>query len=300
MTASPAESGLNAPAESQAVWRSLLRSVTGSIEGRVGLAILAAFLLVIALGPLLAPYGPTSIGVGGLDTGPSTAHLLGTDDLGRDLLSRLLYGARSVALVPLLATVIAFATGGIVGLLIGYVGGRVDAVVSRCIDVLLALPPILMVLVVLAAAGTSSLVIVLAAAVVYSPRVARVLRGATQGVATQEYILSAQARGERALAIVLREVLPNIAPTVFVEFAVRFTYVLIFVTTLNYLGLGASPPSSNWGLLLATAQNTIVTNPIASIAPALAIGALAVGVGLIADAATQSFGLEGAAELQAR
>lgn len=282
------------------LWRLLARSVTQSLEGRIGLAIVAALIFVIAFGPLLAPYSPIAIGVGGLDTGPSAAHLLGTDDLGRDLLSRLLCGARSVVLVPLIATILAFAIGGVVGLVAGYTGGLFDAAVSRVIDVLLALPPILIVLVVIAAAGTSSLVIVLACAVVYSPRIARILRGATQGVATQEYVLSAQARGERTLAIVLREVLPNIAPTVFVEFAVRFTYVLIFVTTLSYLGLGASPPSSNWGLLLSTAQSTIVTNPIASIAPAAAIGAVAVGIGLIADAATQSFGLEGQGELLSR
>lgn len=281
------------------VWRMLARAVTGSIEGRIGLAIIAVFIFIILFGPLLAPYSPTTIGAGGLDTGPSAAHLLGTDDLGRDLLSRLLCGARSVVLVPLIATILAFAIGGLVGLVIGYGGGLLDTIVSRIIDMLLALPPILIVLVVLAAAGTSSLVIILACAVVYSPRIARILRGATQGIATQEYILSAQARGERTVAIVLREVLPNIAPTVFVEFAVRFTYVLIFVTTLSYLGLGAAPPSSNWGLLLSSAQNTIVTNPIASIAPAVAIGAVAVGIGLIADAATQSFGLEGHGELLA-
>jgi peptide/nickel transport system permease protein len=274
-----------------AAW-AIPRAVAGSVEGRIGLAILGAFLFLVAFGPLIAPYSPTEIGVGGLDTGPSSAHLLGTDDLGRDLLSRLLWGARSVVLVPLIATVLAFAIGGVIGLVAGYTGGRFDTIVSRTIDVLLSLPPILLVLVVLAAAGTSSLVIILAVAVVYSPRVARVLRGATQGVATQEYVLAAQARGEGALAIVLREVLPNISPTVFVEFAVRFTFVMIFVTTLNYLGLGLAPPSSNWGLLLSSAQNTIITNPIASIAPAVALGSLAVGIGLIADAATQSFGLD--------
>jgi peptide/nickel transport system permease protein len=274
-----------------AAW-AIPRAVAGSVEGRIGLAILGVFLFVVAFGPLIAPYSPTEIGVGGLDTGPSSAHLLGTDDLGRDLLSRLLWGARSVVLVPLIATTLAFALGGVIGLVAGYTGGRFDTIVSRTIDVLLSLPPILLVLVVLAAAGTSSLVIILAVAVVYSPRVARVLRGATQGVATQEYVLAAQARGEGALAIVLREVLPNISPTVFVEFAVRFTFVMIFITTLNYLGLGLAPPSSNWGLLLSSAQNTIVTNPIASIAPAVALGSLAVGIGLIADAATQSFGLD--------
>jgi peptide/nickel transport system permease protein len=296
--AEPPQEGAPASAPSErGVLRSLVRGVVGTTEGKIGLAIVGAYVFVIIFGPLLAPYSPDSIGVGGLDTGPSAAHLLGTDDLGRDLLSRLLYGARSVVLVPLIATFLAFAIGGLVGVVAGYTGGRFDAFVSRVIDVMLALPPLLIVLVVIAAAGTSSLVIIVSVALVYSPRVARVLRGATQGVVTQEYILAAQARGEPTLAIVLRELTPNIAPTVFVEFAVRFTYVIIFITTLNFLGLGVAEPSPNWGLLLADARNTIITNPVASIAPAVAIGALAVGIGLIADAATQSFGLEGHGEL---
>jgi peptide/nickel transport system permease protein len=297
-TAEPPQDGAPASApRERGVLRSLVRGVVGTTEGKIGLAIVGAYVFVIIFGPLLAPYSPDSIGVGGLDTGPSTAHLLGTDDLGRDLLSRLLYGARSVVLVPLIATFLAFAIGGLVGVVAGYTGGRFDAFASRVIDVMLALPPLLIVLVVIAAAGTSSLVIIVSVALVYSPRVARVLRGATQGVVTQEYILAAQARGEPTLAIVLRELTPNIAPTVFVEFAVRFTYVIIFITTLNFLGLGVAEPSPNWGLLLADARNTIITNPVASIAPAVAIGALAVGIGLIADAATQSFGLEGHGEL---
>jgi peptide/nickel transport system permease protein len=271
---------------------SLARAVAGPNEGKLGLVLLGLFLFVVVFGPTLAPYSPYAIGVGVPNTGPSSAHLLGTDDLGRDIASRLLCGARSVILIPLAATLLAFAVGGVVGLLVGYTQGRADAVATRVIDVFLSLPPLLIVLVIIATAGASSGVVILSVALVYSPRVARVLRGATQGVATQEYILAAQARGERTLAIVLRELLPNIAPTVLVEFAVRLTYVIIFVTTLNFLGLGVQPPSPNWGRMLFEARNTIVTNPVAAIAPATALGALSVGIGLIADAVTRSMGLE--------
>lgn len=271
---------------------SLARAVAGPNEGKLGLLLLGIFLLVVALGPTLAPYSPYAIGVGVPNTSPSSAHLLGTDDLGRDIASRMLGGSRSVILIPLAATLLAFAVGGILGLLVGYTHGRADAVATRVIDVFLSLPPLLIVLVIIATAGASSGVVILSVALVYSPRVARVLRGATQGVATQEYILAAQARGERTLAILLRELLPNIAPTVLVEFAVRLTYVIIFVTTLNFLGLGVQPPSPNWGRMLFEARNTIVTNPVAAIAPAAALGALSVGIGLIADAVTRSMGLE--------
>jgi peptide/nickel transport system permease protein len=271
---------------------SILRAVTGPNEGKLGLALVAIFVFMVIFGPTLAPYSPYAIGVGLPNMGPSSAHLLGTDDLGRDIFSRLLCGARSVILIPLAATLLAFAFGGLLGLLVGYSRGRADVVATRVIDVFLALPPLLIVLVVIATAGSSTGVIILSVALVYSPRVARVLRGATQGVATQEYIQAAQARGEGTFAIVLRELLPNITPTVLVEFAVRLTYVIIFVTTLNFLGLGVQPPSPNWGRMLFEARNTIVTNPVAAIAPAVALGALSVGIGLIADAATRSMGLE--------
>jgi peptide/nickel transport system permease protein len=279
-------------AERRARAASIVRAVTGPNEGKLGLAIVGIFLVVVIIGPTIAPFSPYAIGTGLPNTGPSSAHLLGTDDLGRDILSRLLFGSRSVILIPLAATLLAFAVGGLLGLLVGYTHGRADAIATRVIDVFLSLPPLLIVLVVIATAGGSSAVIILSVALVYSPRVARVLRGATQGVATQEYILAAQARGERTLAIVLRELLPNIAPTVLVEFAVRLTYVIIFITTLNFLGLGVQPPSPNWGRMLFEARNTIVTNPVAAIAPAAALGALSVGIGLIADAVTRSMGLE--------
>ena len=143
-------------------------------------------------------------------------------------------------------------------------------------------------LVTIAALGSSNEVIAISVAVVYSPRVARVLRGAMQGVAAREYVQAAQVRGDRTLSIIVREVLPNIAPTVLVEFAVRLTYVIVFVTTLNFLGLGIQPPSPNWGLMVTEARATVLTNPVATVAPTVAIGLLCVGVGLIADAATRT------------
>ena len=270
---------------------SLARAVAGPNEGKLGLLLLGIFLLVVALGPTLAPYSPYAIGVGIPNTGPrariswvpttSAGHrepdagglALGHPHPACGHAARIRRGRhpRPARRLP---------------------HGRADAVATRVIDVFLSLPPLLIVLVIIATAGASSGVVILSVALVYSPRVARVLRGATQGVATQEYVLAAQARGERTLAILLRELLPNIAPTVLVEFAVRLTYVIIFVTTLNFLGLGVQPPSPNWGRMLFEARNTIVTNPVAAIAPAAALGALSVGIGLIADAITRSIGLE--------
>ncbi len=277
--------------------RGLAAFLLGSWEARIGGTILIVFAVMAVLGSVIAPYGPTEIGVGLPNEGPSAAHWLGTDGLGRDTFSRILAGAGSVIVVPLVATSLSFAVGGIFGIASGYIGGRFDAVGNRALEILLALPPLLVVLVVIASFGSSPAVIIISVMLVYSPRVARVLRGAALGVATKEYIQAAQARGERRLPILLRELLPNISSVVLVEFAVRLTYAIIFVATLNFLGLGVQPPSPNWGAMLFESRVTILTNPIATIAPTVAIGLLAVGIGLLADAASRRFGLDDASEI---
>jgi peptide/nickel transport system permease protein len=271
-------------------------SALRTAEGRIGAALLGLFLAVLVFGPWIAPFDPKESGVGVPDAGPSGAHLLGCDSLGRDILSRLLHGAGSVIAAPLLATLLAFAIGGTAGMISGYSGGRLDRVMMVGVNTLLSVPPLLIVLVIITAAGGGIGVIVLSVGIVYAPRVARILRGATQGIATTEYVQAAQARGERTTAIVAREILPNIAPTVFVEFAVRLTYVIVFVATLNFLGLGAQPPSPNWGLMVAESRGTIVQSPVATLVPALAIGVVSVAVSLLADAVTQSRRVPGAEE----
>jgi peptide/nickel transport system permease protein len=271
-------------------------TVTRPLEGKVGLVIVGIFLTVVIFGPTLAPFDPTQAGVSIPDAAPSGAHWLGTDNLGRDILSRILAGGRSVVVVPLVATLVAFMLGGFSGMLAAYRGGRLDRAVSGVVNVFLAVPPLLTVLVIITTAGGKPPVVVLSVGIVYAPYVARILRGATQGVVTREYVEAAQARGESTSWIVLREILPNIAPTAFVEFALRFTYIMIFVATLNFLGLGSQPPSPNWGLMVAESLDTVTVAPLATLAPALAVGLLAVGVSLIADAVTQRTRVPGAEE----
>lgn len=277
--------------------RSLFGAIWRTTEGKLGLLILVAFLVVIAAGPYFAPYPPTEIGVGGPSEGPSWSHLLGTDGLSRDVLSRLLYGGRSVIWIPLLGTILAFVVGGTLGMLAGYRGGLSDTVSTRGLDILLALPPLLMVAVIITTVGSSTPVLVVCVAAVFAPRVARILRGATQGVATQEFVAAAQARGERSTSIVGREILPNITPTVLVEFAVRLTYAIIFVATLNFLGLGLQPPSPSWGVMVSESRQTVDVAPFATIAPAVAIATVSVGISLIADAFTQALSVDERVEL---
>ena len=263
------------------------RTIAGSVEGRIGLVLGVVMLAIIAFGRFFAPYSPTELGTGVQTTGPSASHLFGTDNLGRDVLSRFLAGGDTILLVPLAAVALAFVAGGGLGMLGAYARGWIDIVVTRTFDLLLTLPPLLLVLVVIAGLGTSSLVLVMTVALVFVPRMGRVIRGATQAVVTNDYVAAAQARGERTGAILVREILPNIAAPAIADFALRITYGVIFVATLNFLGLGAQPPAPDWGLMVAESRNFLSVAPMATLAPAAGIAALSISFNLIADALTR-------------
>ncbi len=267
----------------------LWRTLAASSGGRIGLGLAAAMVAVIALGPSMAPYSPTQIGLGLPNAPPSSAFLFGTDELGRDILSRFLFGGRSVVLMPLAAVTLAMLVGGGLGVLGAYVQVRpglewLDRLISSLFDLALALPPLLLALVLIAGFGTSPLVMILAVAVIFAPRTGRILRGAAQAVVTSDYVAAAQARGESVLYILVRELLPNIAATVIAEFTLRMTWAVIFVAALSFLGLGAQPPSSDWGLMVAQARSFITVSPLGVAAPALGIAVLSVSLNLIADA----------------
>jgi peptide/nickel transport system permease protein len=263
------------------------RTILGTVEGRIGLAAGLLMLGVIAFGRFFAPYSPTELGVGLATQNPSSSHIFGTDHLGRDVFSRFLAGGDTIVLVPLAAVVLGFVVGGGLGMLGGYLRGRWDALITRLFDLLLTLPPLLLVLVLIAGLGTSSVVLVLTVALVFLPRMGRVVRGATQAVVTSEYVAAAQARGERTVAILVREVLPNIAAPAIADFALRITYGVIFVATLNFLGLGAQPPDPDWGLMVADSRAYLAVQPWAALVPAFGIAALSIAFNLIADALTR-------------
>jgi peptide/nickel transport system permease protein len=267
--------------------RSALRTVVGTWEGRIGLALGVLMLAVIAFGRFFTPYSPTELGVGLATQRPSAEHYFGTDHLGRDVFSRFLTGGDTIVLIPLAAVTLAYIVGGGVGMLGAYRRGRTDAFITRTFDLLLTLPPLLLVLVLIAGLGTSSIVLIVTVALVFIPRVGRVVRGATQAVVTSDYVAAAQARGERTGAILSREVLPNIAGPAIADFALRITYGVIFVATLNFLGLGAQPPDPDWGLMVADSRGYLAAQPWATLAPAAGIAALSVSFNLIADALTR-------------
>lgn len=265
-----------------------LRVTATSIEGRIAIFVLALMAVIIVAGPWIAPYSPTETGVGLPLRGPTSEHLLGTDQLGRDVWSRLLCGGRDVVWLPFLGMVLAFATGGLLGVIAGYRGDWADGVFTRTTDLMLALPPILLVLLIIAGAGGSSLVLVLAVGIVFAPRVARVARGAAQVTASNDFVEIARTRGESDASIAMWEVLPNISGTLSVEFALRLTHAIVFVATLNFLGVGAQPPSPNWGLMVSEGRSLLSQVPLVALAPAVAIALLAIGLNMLADAGSRA------------
>lgn len=256
------------------------------IHGRVGTVLVVVMLLVIVFGPYIAPYSPTAI-VGDLLEGPSGAHVLGTDQLGRDVLSRLLNGGRSILLLPILAVAIAFVVGTTLGLLAGFKSGVTDLVITGAAEAAISVPALLMVLVLVFTFGHSDAVLVISTGIFVSPRSIRIIRGATHAICTQDYVVAARARGESDLAIVFREILPNVTGPLLAEFALRLTYAIGFISTLSFLGLGQQPPSSDWGLMVSDARPYFTQAPLIVIVPSLGIAALAIGINLIADEVTR-------------
>jgi peptide/nickel transport system permease protein len=263
---------------------SLVRAVLRSTEGRIGVVLGILMLLVATVGRLLAPSSPTAINAGPSLAGPSSAHLLGCDDLGRDVFSRFLYGGSTVLLVPLAAVTVALVIGVALGLFAAYRGGMTDAVITRLFDVLLVIPPLLVALVLIAGLGTSGGVVILTVALVYIPRLGRLARGAARDVVTRDWVVAAELRGESPAWILRKEVLPSITGTVLSSYALYLTYGIIFVATLSFLGAGAQPPSSDWGLMVAQSRTFISFNAWATIVPALGIAAMSVAFTLLADA----------------
>ena len=258
-------------------------------EGLIGSVILSAILLLVVIGPYVAPYNPNTIG-DKIMANWSAAHLLGTDTFGRDVFSRVLNGGGTVILLPLAGVALAALAATTIGLSAGYLGGRTDMALARLLDAGLAIPSYLTAIVIISSFGTSDLVLVIVVALVYTPSMARVLRAATQAVAPKDFVQAARARGEPRRYILLREILPNIGPTLLVEVAIRLTYAIIFVATLSYLGLGVQPPSSNWGVMVSENRAMLLVHPVIVIAPAILIALLAISINLIADALTRVFG----------
>ncbi|WP_294642930.1 ABC transporter permease [uncultured Aureimonas sp.] len=248
----------------------------------LGLALVALFLMLAAFAPVLAPHSPVQP-VGGVWDPASPEAWLGTDNLGRDLLSRLIWGARLTFLVAAAATLLAFALGASLGFLAAVAGGRVDQVLSRGNDVVMSVPTLIFALVVLSILPKSLPVLILVMAVLDSTRVFRVSRAIAGDLAVMDFVEVARLRGEGWLWIIRREILPNAWSPLLAEFGLRFAFAVIFLSTLSFLGLGIQPPEADWGGLVLENKDGLLFGVTAALVPGLAIAVLAVGVNLVVD-----------------
>lgn len=258
----------------------------------VGVALIALHLVLAVLAPVIAGHDPVATDATDVLAGPSWAHWLGTDQYGRDLLSRTLNGGRYALLVTFLATTIAVAVGTVLGCVTAYADNWFDEVVMRVVDALLSVPSILALLVVVTVFDAGLWVIVLAVTVVYAPAVTRVVRGAARSVITQDYVTAARARGERAVSIVFREILPNVLDVVLVEFAMRASWIVLLVASLSFLGFGANPPTPDWGLMVQENRTALTVVPLGTLAPIVALATLVVGLNIAADGLAKSLGVD--------
>jgi peptide/nickel transport system permease protein len=249
---------------------------------RFGLAIVALLVLVALAGPLAAPHSPTEF-VAIPNSPPSGDAIFGADALGRDVLSRFLYGGRTVLWLSAAATLLGIVVGVVVGLIAAYARNWLDDVLMRANDVLLAFPQIIFVLLAVSAVGPKLWLIVLTVGLTHAPRVARVIRGAALEIVERDFVKSAEVVGEKRWRIVFAEVLPNVTSPLLVEVGLRMTYSIGLVAGISFLGFGLQPPDADWGLMINENRLSITVQPWAVLLPVIAIGLLTVGTNLITD-----------------
>ena len=252
------------------------------LSAKLGLVTITAYLVVALFAPVVAPYSETEI-LGGAYELWSDKYLLGTDNLGRDMLSRLIFGARNTIGIALAAVVIAFAIVGVIGMLSAILGGWYDTIISRIVDILMAIPGLVFALLILTILGTSMTTLVLVIAVLDSTRVYRITRAAAMNVAVMDFVEVARLRGEGLWWVIRKEILPNIMAPLLAEFGLRFCFVFLFIAALSFLGLGIQPPTADWGSMVRDNATLINYDDITPLLPAVAIAVLTVAVNFVVD-----------------
>jgi peptide/nickel transport system permease protein len=258
-------------------------------RGRVGLVILGFVVALALFGPFFAPHDPADI-LGAPGSLPSGAYPLGTDYLGHDVLSRVLWGGRSLLWLALAATALSFAIGMLIGGVAGYTRSILDPVLMRLVDVVLSFPPLLLFLLVVTSVGNSSLMIILTIAVILSPGIARIVYSATREASVRGYTEAAITRGERTSAILLREILPNILGPLIANFGLTVTFSVLLVAGATFLGFGVQPPNANWALMISENRDILSINVWATVVPATMIALLTIGVNMVGDAVSHTLG----------
>ena len=249
---------------------------------RFGLVVIIFYALVALLAPLVAPFGETEI-VGELYEPWSGQFLFGTDNIGRDMLSRLIFGARNTVGIAVVITGLAFVVGALTGLLAATLGGWVDQVLSRIVDILIAIPSMIFILLILSFFGTSIPVLITVVSLFEATRVYRIARAVAADVEVMDYVEVAKLRGENLWWLIRREMLPNVTAPLVAEFGVRFTYTFLIIAGLSFLGLGIQPPTADWGSMVRTNSVLITFGDFTPLLPAAAIALLTLSVNFVID-----------------
>lgn len=249
----------------------------------VALAILIPVITIVALGKTVAPYDPLQTHVADRFADPGGKYPLGTDHLGRDLLSRVIVGGRSSLALGFGATAVSLAVGVPIGLFAGYVKGQADEVLMRLMDIMMSIPVLLLGILIIVALGTGMQNVILAIGIVFIPRIARVTRSATLSVSEEPYVQAAQARGESTARILFQEILPNVTAPIVVEGSIRVGYAILIGTSLSFLGLGTGPPHPDWGFMISTARLHMYSSPWFLLWPSVALVTTITAINLLGD-----------------
>jgi peptide/nickel transport system permease protein len=263
--------------------RDAMRRLLRTPQGVIGLVLVSLAVLAAVIGPLAAPYSPEQFHITARFRGPGRDFWLGTDQFGRDLLSRILLGARPTLLLAVLATALGTGIGAVIGTLSAFLGGRADEAIMRTVDAIMAIPGLLFALLIVTALGANAVNALIAIGIAFAPGMARITRSVALTVRKQDYVNAAVARGESSRFIVLSEMLPNVIAPIVVETTIRVAFAVMTLATLSFLGLGAQPPSSEWGLMVAEARSYLFRNPWMMVWPGLAIALVAIGFNLLGD-----------------
>jgi len=256
--------------------------LSAPLSAKFGILVILFFSIISIFAPLIAPYGETEI-IGRSYEVWSEKHLLGTDNLGRDMLSRLIFGARNTIGMALFTTFLAFLIGGILGMIAAVIGGWIDQILGRIVDVLMSIPSLIFALLILSFFGTSITYLIATCSILEATRVFRLARATAMNVAVMDYVEVAHLRGEKLGWIIRKEILPNITAPLLAEFGLRFCFVFLFISAVSFLGLGIQPPTADWGSMVRDNATLISYDDITPLLPAGAIALLTVATNFVVD-----------------
>ena len=273
-------------------WLAVLSVMVSRPSGLVGLVLVAFHVVLAIVSPVIAPYDFRELSAEIILNAPSSEHWFGTDNLGRDVFTRTMLGGRQALLVTTVSTVLAITWGGLLGVLLGLVGGRLDELLMRLVDAFLCLPWILVLLLIVVMVGFGAGVLILTLGFFYGIPVIRMARAATHDVVTLDFVTAARARGESRSTIVRRELVPNVLDVLMVEGAMRWSWMLLAFSSLSFLGFGVTPPTPDWGLMISDARTFMSFAPWTALAPVIALSSLIIGINLSADALAKALGID--------